>query len=63
MDARTLRYYCDLILWRGGEALPQDMVKDFLGRGPRPDSFFKESSGGVDAIRRGLTGPAGCDNA
>jgi Zn-dependent oligopeptidase len=45
MDARTRRHYCDLILWRGGEALPQDMVKAFLGRGPRPDSFFKEIIG------------------
>ena len=41
MDARTRRHHCDLILSRRGKALPQDMVKDFLGRGPGPDSFFK----------------------
>jgi len=63
MDARTRRHYCDLILSRGGKALPQDMVKDFLGREPGPDSVFKNYRAALMQSGGGRRGPAGCDNA
>ena len=45
MDGKTGRRYRELILSRGGEVPPQDMVKAFLGREPSPDAFFKEITG------------------
>ncbi len=45
MDPAVGRRYRELILSRGGEVPPQDMVKAFLGRAPSPDAFFKEITG------------------
>ncbi len=45
MDAQTGRRYRELVLSRGGEVPPLDMVKAFLGREPNPQAFFKEITG------------------
>jgi thimet oligopeptidase len=45
MDGATGRRYRELILSRGGEVPPQQMVKAFLGRDPNPEAFFKEITG------------------
>ncbi len=45
MDPGTGRRYRELILSRGGEVPPQQMVRAFLGRDPSPEAFFKEITG------------------
>jgi thimet oligopeptidase len=45
MDPATGQRYRRLILSRGGEVPPQQMVEDFLGRKPDADAFFKEITG------------------
>lgn len=45
LDARVGRRYLDLILSRGGEVPPQQMVHEFLGREPSPVPFFAEITG------------------
>lgn len=45
MDPATGRRYRELILSRGGEVPPQQMVEAFMGRKPSADAFFKEITG------------------
>lgn len=45
MDPAVGRRYRELILSRGGEVPPQEMVRAFLGRDPNPEAFFKEITG------------------
>jgi thimet oligopeptidase len=45
LDAKTGRRYLDLVLSRGGEVPPQEMVREFLGREPSPAAFFAEITG------------------
>ncbi|MDQ2780469.1 MAG: Zn-dependent oligopeptidase [Pseudomonadota bacterium] len=45
MDPAVGKRYRQLILSRGGEVPPQQMVEQFLGRKPNPDAFFAEITG------------------
>ncbi len=45
MDAGVGKRYRDLILARGSERPAAQMVRDFLGRDPNTDAFFKEITG------------------
>jgi thimet oligopeptidase len=45
LDARTGRRYRDHVLGRGAELPPDRLVKDFLGREPNAQAFFKEITG------------------
>jgi thimet oligopeptidase len=45
LDPKVGRRYRELILSRGGEVPPQQMVEAFLGRKPSTDAFFAEIAG------------------
>jgi thimet oligopeptidase len=45
MDSQVGRRYRTLILERGGERAPSELVEAFLQRKPSPDAFFKEITG------------------
>lgn len=45
MDTTKGAQYRKLILERGGEQAPTELVQAFLGRKPSPDAFFQEISG------------------
>jgi Zn-dependent oligopeptidase len=41
MDVNTGKRYRDIVLANGGSRDELGMVKEFLGREPKPDAFFK----------------------
>ncbi len=45
LDAKVGRRYREVILSRGGEVPPQQMVRAFLGREPSTEAFFSEVAG------------------
>lgn len=45
MDAAVGRRFRDTVLARGGERPASELVRDFLGREPKPDAFFAEIRG------------------
>jgi Zn-dependent oligopeptidase len=45
MDTQKGAQYRKLILERGGELPPTELVHAFLGRKPSPDAFFNEIAG------------------
>lgn len=45
MEPATGRRYREMVLSRGGEAPPDQLVRDFLGREPSPEPFFAEIVG------------------
>ena len=45
LDGTVGKRYLDLVLSKGGEVPPQEMVRNFLGREPLPAAFFAEITG------------------
>lgn len=48
LDGKVGREYLDKVLSRGGEAPPDLLVRNFLGRDPMPEAFFAEITGRRD---------------